>query len=62
MYNTSISLIDKHHQNILNSIDEPKIPEEPKLLKEISIINKELSIKYSNLVNKFNEIIVQAFN
>ena len=43
-------------------MDEPKIPEEPKLLNEISVINNELSIKYSNLVNKYNEIIVQPFN
>ena len=38
------------------------IPEEPKLLTQISLINKEISIKYSNLINNYNEVIVQPFN
>jgi hypothetical protein len=51
-----------HNINILKEINEPRIPEEPKLVKEISLVNKNISEKYTNLVNKYNEIIVQPFN
>ena len=54
-------MIEKHNQNKIKEINEPKIPEEPKILNEISNINKEISIKYGNLVNKYNEIIVKPF-
>ena len=45
----------------MKQINNPKILEEPILLNEISNINKEISIKYENLVNKYNEIIVKPF-
>ena len=51
-----------HNINILKEINEPRLPEEPKLVKEISLVNKNISEKYTNLVNKYNEIIVQPFN
>ena len=51
-----------HNINILKEINEPRLPEEPKLVKEISLVNKGISEKYTNLVNKYNEIIVQPFN
>ena len=62
IYKTSTYLIDKHNLNTLKEINEPMIPEEPKLLTQISLINKEISIKYSNLINNYNEVIVQPFN
>ena len=57
-----MNLIEKHNQNILNEIKDPKIYEQPKLLYEISSINKEIGGKYENLINKYNEIIVEPFS
>ena len=57
-----MNLIEKHNQNILNEIKDPKISEQPKLLYEISSINKEIGSKYENLINKYNEIIVEPFS
>ena len=36
--------------------------EEDKILSNITIINKEISSKFINLINKYHEIIVQPFN
>ena len=44
------------------SSEEVKQSEEALLLKQISLINKEIGGKYENLINKYNEIIVQPFN
>ena len=46
----------------MKEIKEPKISEQPKLLNEISLINKDIGEKYENLIHKYNSIIAQPFS
>ena len=47
---------------LLESDKKIKELEDDKILKTISNINEQIKIKYGNIINKYNEIIVQPFN
>ena len=61
-FKSSIDLIENQKNNtLLQNEDDSKIKEE-NILSALSIINKEISFKYRNLINKYHEIIVKPFN
>ena len=50
-------------KNILfQNKNDSEISEEEKILHNISLINKEISLRYETLITKFHEIVVQPFN
>ena len=62
-FKNSNDLLENQKENILfpknNEID---ISEDEKILYNISAINKEISLKYKTLLNKFHEIVIKPFS
>ena len=62
-FKTSKYLIENQKKNILyQPKDDTKPIEEEKILLNIQNVNKEISDKYANLINKYYEIVIHPFN
>ena len=62
-FKSSKDLLENQKNNILfKNNNDAEIKEEEKLLQNISLVNKEITLKYKNLISKFHEILVQPFN
>ena len=62
-FKTSKYLIENQKKNILyKPKDDTKPIEEEKILLNIQNVNKEISDKYANLINKYYEIVIHPFN
>ena len=61
-FNSSINFIESQKNNTLLQNEEDSKIKEENILSNLSIINKEISFKYRNLINKYHEIIVKPFN
>ena len=59
----SNKFIENQKKNIiLQNKNDFEILEGEKIISNISLINKQFSMKYANLINKYNDILVKPFN
>ena len=62
-FDCSNNLLEKQKKNIIpQNINDLENLEGEKIFNNISLLNEEISKKYANLINKYNEILVKPFN